>query len=262
MPTFEDEARAELAALDAAGLRRGRRVVSGRQGVRVVVDGREVVSFSSNDYLGLAGHAALEEAAAESLRRAGVGAGASRLIVGNTSDHERLERSLASWLERDVLLFNTGYAANTGVLPVVARRGDVVLSDELNHASIIDGCRLSRADVVVYRHLDLADLEQKLAAHRGRRVVVVTETVFSMDGDVVDIVEIDRVRRRAGAMLVVDEAHAMGAIGEGGRGISTSAGIVPDVIVGTLGKAFGSHGAFAAAGAATIDLLWNRARSI
>jgi 8-amino-7-oxononanoate synthase len=180
---LEDDARAELERLDGAGLLRGRRVVTGRQGVRVTIDGREVINFSANDYLGLAGHPALEAAAAEALRRTGVGAGASRLIVGNSSDHERLESAIGSWLERKAVLFNAGYAANTGVIPVLAGRGDVVLSDELNHASIIDGCRLSRAEVVVYRHLDLADLERKLGEQRGRRVVVVTETLFSMDGD-------------------------------------------------------------------------------
>jgi 8-amino-7-oxononanoate synthase len=260
--SLEDDAGAELERLGAAGLRRGRREVTGRQGVEVVVDGRRVVSFSSNDYLGLAGHEALAAAAVESLGRAGTGAGASRLIVGNLSDHNRLEISLASWMGRAARLFNTGYAANTGVLPVVARAGDVVLSDELNHASIIDGCRLSRAEVVVYRHLDLEDLERKLGLHRGRRAVVVSETLFSMDGDMVDIVELDRLRRRFGAVLVVDEAHAIGAMGEGGRGISVSADVVPDVIIGTMGKALGAAGAFAIAGPATIELLWNRARSL
>src|SRR5258705_10525026 len=166
---LEDDARVEVARLDDAGLRGGRRVVDGRQGVHVVVDGKRLINFSSNDYLGLAGHEALEAAAAEALRRAGVGAGASRLIVGNTSDHERLERSIGSWLERNALLFSTGFAANTGVIPVLAAAGDVVLSDELNHASIIDGCRLSRAEIAIYRHLDLADLERKLGEHRGRR---------------------------------------------------------------------------------------------
>jgi 8-amino-7-oxononanoate synthase len=260
--SLEDDAGAELERLGAAGLRRGRREVTGRQGVEVVVDGRRVVSFSSNDYLGLAGHEALAAAAVESLGRAGTGAGASRLIVGNLSDHNRLEIALASWMGRAARLFNTGYAANTGVLPVVARAGDVVLSDELNHASIIDGCRLSRAEVVVYRHLDLEDLERKLGLHRGRRAVVVSETLFSMDGDMVDIVELDRLRRRFGAVLVVDEAHAIGAMGEGGRGISVSADVVPDVIIGTMGKALGAAGAFAIAGPATIELLWNRARSL
>jgi 8-amino-7-oxononanoate synthase len=260
---LDDDSAAELALLADRGLRRGRRVVSGRQGVRLVIDGREVVSFSSNDYLGLAGHAALEEAATDGLRRAGVGAGASRLIVGNTMDHERLERAVAAWLELPAAcLFNSGFAANTGVLPVVAGAGDVIFSDELNHASLIDGCRLAKAEVVVYRHGDLADLECKLGERRGRRAVVVTETLFSMDGDVVDIVELDRLRRRFGAALIVDEAHALGAMGEGGRGIAIPAGVVPDLVIGTLGKALGSHGAFAAGGTATIDLLWNRARTL
>jgi len=262
--SLDDDARAELERLEQAGLRRGRRVLAGRQGVTAVVDGREVVNFSSNDYLGLAAHPALVDAAHEALGRAGVGAGASRLIVGNREDHERCERELEAWLGRPARLFNSGYAANTGVLPVVARPGDVVFSDELNHASIIDGCRLSRAEVRVYRHLDLEDLERGLAEERtrGRRVIVVTETLFSMDGDVVEVVELDRLRRRFGAALVVDEAHALGAMGDEGRGLAIPAGVEPDVIVGTLGKALGSHGAFAIAGAATIELLWNRARTL
>src|SRR5689334_7353310 len=150
---FDDDARAELERLEAAGLRRGRRVVEGRQGVEVVVDGKRLINFSSNDYLGLAGHEALEQAVVEAVGKSGVGAGSSRLIAGNGRDHERLEEALGAWFERNVLLFNSGFAANTGVLPALA--ADVIFSDELNHASIIDGCRLSRAEVVVYRHLDL-----------------------------------------------------------------------------------------------------------
>jgi 8-amino-7-oxononanoate synthase len=260
--SLDDDARAELERLDAAGLRRGRRIVTGRQGVTVTVDGCEVVSFSSNDYLGLAGHPALEDAAHDALRTSGVGAGASRLIVGNTIHHEHLESSLASWLGRPARLFSSGYAANTGVLPAIARPGDVIFSDELNHASIIDGCRLSRADVVVYPHADLAALEHGLTTHRDRRAIVVTETLFSMDGDIVDIVELDRLRRRFHAILVVDEAHALGALGQGGRGVALPAGVEPDVIIGTLGKALGASGAFAIAGPSTIELLWNRARSL
>ena len=262
---LDDDARDELAQLDLAGRRRGRRVLSSRQGVRVVVDGRDVVSFSANDYLGLAGHPDLEAAAIEAMRRRGVGTGASRLIIGNTDEHEDLEREIAAWLERPaVCLFNSGYAANTGVVPVIARAGDVILSDALNHASLIDGCRLARADVEVYRHLDLGDLERRLDEHRGagKRCVVVTETLFSMDGDVVDVVALDALRRRYGASLVLDEAHALGAIGDGGRGIALPRGVVPDVLVGTLGKALGTFGAFAATTPAVAELLWNRARSL
>jgi 8-amino-7-oxononanoate synthase len=263
MRTLDDVARAELDALEADGRLRSRRTVSGRQGVRIVLDGREVTSFSSNDYLGLAGHPALAEAAAESLRRTGTGAGASRLIVGNSSLHEDLERSVCSWLELPAaVLFSSGFAANTGVLPVIAGAGDVILSDELNHASIIDGCRLSRADTVIYRHRDLADLDRALAAQRGRRAIVVTETLFSMDGDVPDLVALDGIRRRHGAALIVDEAHALGAMGEGGRGLALPVGVVPDLLVGTFGKALGVAGAFVAGSRALIDLLWNRARPL
>lgn len=260
--SLDEEAGAALAELAAAGRLRGRRVLSGAQGVRVVVDGRAVVSFSSNDYLGLAAHPAVVAAARVALDRAGVGAGASRLIVGNTEDHERLEASLAAWLGRPALLFGSGYAANTGVLPALCGPGDTIFSDQLNHASIIDGCRLSRAAVVVYPHRDVAALARALGEHGGRRKLVVTESVFSMDGDVADLAAIDRARRAHGAALVVDEAHALGAMGEGGRGVAAGAGVVPDVLVGTLGKSLGAAGAFVVAGRATVDLLWNRARSL
>ena len=165
-----------------------------------MVDGVEVTSFASNDYLGLAGDRRLAEAAAEASERWGTGAGASRLIVGNHETHVTLERSIAEWMRCEaggVRLFNSGYAANTGVLTALLREGDVVFSDELDHASIVDGCRLSRAAIEIYRHLDLADLERKLSRRTGRRRIVVTESVFSMDGDVADVAAIAEVAKRA-----------------------------------------------------------------
>ena len=157
-------------------------------------------------------------------------------------------------------VFNTGYAANVGVLTSLLGATDVVFSDELNHASIIDGCRLSRAQVVVYAHLDPADLETKLRVHRGRRRVVVSESLFSMDGDVADVAALAELCARHEAALILDEAHAIGAVGPEGRGIAALAGVAPDVLIGTFGKALGTFGAFAATTPAIAQLLWNRAR--
>ncbi len=227
--------------------------------MHALVDGVDILNFASNDYLGLAGDARLVEAAKEALDRQGSGAGASRLIIGNHREHVELERDVAAWVGVEaVQLFNSGYAANTGVLTALLREGDVVFSDELNHASIVDGCRLSRATIAVYKHRDLAGLEQLLKQHAGRRRIVVTETVFSMDGDIVDTASLAEISRRHGAHLIVDEAHAMGVMGPEGRGVESKA----DIVIGTFGKALGSFGAFAATTHAIADLLWNRARPL
>jgi 8-amino-7-oxononanoate synthase len=159
-----------------------------------------------------------------------------------------------------VRLFNSGYAANTGVIATLARQGDIVFSDELNHASIIDGCRLTKAQVVVYPHDNLPALERALASHRGRRRLLVSESLFSMDGDIADVGALSWIAKRHDAALILDEAHACGALGPEGRGIAASVGVVPDVLVGTFGKALGSFGAFVATTKAISDLLWNRAR--
>jgi 8-amino-7-oxononanoate synthase len=250
----------ELAELERLGRRRGRRVLESPQGARVRLDGREVVNFSSNDYLGLASHPALRAAAHAAIDRWGVGAGASRLIVGNSEAHEQLEADVRAWLRRPAArIFGSGYAANTGVIATLAGRDDVIFSDELNHASIIDGCRLSRARVRVFRHRDLGHLEAALREERGRRRFVVSETLFSMDGDVADVDGLVALARAHDAIAIVDDAHAIGAWGDGGRGL---AGPGPDVVVGTFGKALGVGGAFAAATEAVAELLWNRARSL
>lgn len=260
--SLEDDARTELEELEKRHLLRTPRVVEGRQGVRIVVDGTPVVSFASNDYLGLAGDPRLIEAGRASLERDGAGAGASRLIVGNHREHVELETAVRDWLEVEgVQLFNSGYAANTGVLTTLLREGDVVFSDELNHASIVDGCRLSRATIAIYKHRDLGDLERLMKLHGGRRRLVVSETVFSMDGDVVDVEALATVTARGGASLIVDEAHAMGVCGAQGRGVAaTCRGVA--LRIGTFGKALGSFGAFAATGEALARLLWNRARPV
>jgi 8-amino-7-oxononanoate synthase len=261
--TLDEEARKELAELEAAHRLRVPRVVDGRQGARTSVDGAEVLNFSSNDYLGLAGDRRLASAAAAAADEAGVGAGASRLIVGNHRRLVALERSLGDWLRCDgVRLFSSGYAANVGVLSTLARPGDVVLSDELNHASIIDGCRLSRAEVVVFPHRDLAALELALKRAGGRRRLVVSESLFSMDGDLADVRGLADLCHRHEAALILDEAHALGARGPEGRGVAASLGVIPDVLVGTCGKALGAAGAFAATTRAIADVLWNRARPL
>ena len=261
--TLDEEARAELAELEAAHRLRVPRVLDGKQGPRASVDGVLVLNFSSNDYLGLAGDRRLASAAAAAAEESGVGGGASRLIVGNHRRLVSLERALGDWLRcTGVRLFSSGYAANVGVLATLARPGDVVFSDELNHASIIDGCRLSRAEVIVYAHGDLAALEAALKRSGGRRRLVVSESLFSMDGDLADVRGLAELCRVHDAALVLDEAHALGARGPEGRGVAAEAGVVPDVVIGTCGKALGAAGAFAATTRAISDLLWNRARSL
>lgn len=262
--TLDDEAQAELARLEAAHLLRVPRIIDGAQGPEVTVDGLPVTSFASNDYLGLAGDPRLARAAMASLEEDGAGAGASRLIVGNHRRHVILEAEIAAWLGTGgARLFGTGYAANVGVITTLAREGDVVFSDQLNHASIIDGCRLARATVVVYPHLDLAALAAALARHRAApRRLVISESLFSMDGDLADVAVLADLCRRHDAALILDEAHAIGVMGPQGRGVAAAAGVVPDVVVGTFGKALGTFGAFAATTRAVADLLWNRARPL
>jgi 8-amino-7-oxononanoate synthase len=261
--SLDDEARAELSRLEAEGRLRVPRVVDGLHGPRVTVDGADVLNFASNDYLSLAGDRRLARAAGAALDEAGSGAGASRLIVGNHRRHVALETALADWLRTGAArLFSSGYAANVGVITALAGAGDVIFSDELNHASIIDGCRLSRAQVVVVPHRDLRALEAALAAHAGRRRFVISETLFSMDGDIADVVALAELARRHDAALILDEAHAVGVWGPEGRGIAAEHGVVPDILVGTCGKALGASGAFAATTPAIAQVLWNRARSL
>ena len=259
---LDDDARSELAALEAAGRLRTPRTIDGATGPVCTVDGVVLDNFSSNDYLSLAADPRLARAAAGAMEREGFGAGASRLITGSLASHAALEREVADWMRcSGVRVFNTGYAANVGVLTSLAGSSDRIFSDELNHASIIDGCRLSRARVDVYPHRDLGALEALLSSsERGRRRIIVTESLFSMDGDIADLAALHSLARRHAAALVVDEAHAIGAHGEEGRGLCATAGVEPDVLVGTFGKSLGTFGAFAATTRAIADLLWNRAR--
>jgi glycine C-acetyltransferase/8-amino-7-oxononanoate synthase len=257
-----------LAELERAGLGRRLRLVSGPQGPTVLLDGRPTLLLCSNNYLGLADHPRVREAAADAAMRWGVGAGASRLVSGTMTIHGRLEGRLAAFERTEsCLLFGSGYLANVGVINALAGRGDIVFSDELNHASIIDGCRLSGAQVVVYRHLDVEHLHWCLVHHSGRRDrevrrVVVTDAVFSMDGDVAPLREIVALARSADARVVVDEAHATGTIGPDGRGALAREGLdgEVDVLVGTLGKALGSYGAYVCAEEEMVRYLINTAR--
>jgi 8-amino-7-oxononanoate synthase len=253
----------ELAGLERKHRRRIARVGTGPQAAHVVVDGREVVSFSSNDYLGLASHPGLREAARAAIERSGVGAGSSRLIAGNFEAHAELERVAAGLLGTEsARLFNSGFAANTGLLPVLAGAADQIFSDELNHASIIDGSRLSRATVRVFGHGKLSDLEEMLSGAREGRRVIVTESVFSMDGDLADLVGLREIADRYGAILVVDDAHALGVYGERGAGLIAARGIRTEATVVTLGKALGAYGAIVAGSRSLSEVLWNRARSL
>ncbi|HEX8753912.1 MAG TPA: 8-amino-7-oxononanoate synthase [Solirubrobacterales bacterium] len=252
-----------LAELRDRGLYRRLRLVESAQGPRVTLDGREVLLLCSNNYLGLADDSRVREAAAEAAMRWGAGAGASRLISGTMEPHRRLESRLAAFKGYEAaLLFGSGYLANTGTIASLAGRGEVVFSDELNHASIVDGCRLSRAETFVYRHADLDHLAWGLRQAAGRGSLIVTDGVFSMDGDVAPLAELLELARRNRCRLLVDEAHATGAVGPGGRGSVAAAGLSGevDVVVGTLGKALGAYGAYVCADAETVDLLVNTAR--
>jgi glycine C-acetyltransferase/8-amino-7-oxononanoate synthase len=252
-----------LNELRARGLHRRLRLVDGPQGPQVMLNGRPVLLLCSNNYLGLADHPLVREAAAEAAMHWGAGAGASRLISGTMEPHLQLEASLADFKGYEsALLFGSGYLANTGVIAALAGEGEVVFSDELNHASIVDGCRLSRAETFVYRHGDLEHLVWGLRAARARASLIVSDGVFSMEGDVAPLPQLLELARRHSCRLMVDEAHATGAIGPYGRGSVAAAGLSGevDVVVGTLGKALGSYGAYVCASAETIDFLVNTAR--
>jgi 8-amino-7-oxononanoate synthase len=255
---------ARLDELKALGLYRRTRRISGPQGSHVIVDGKPALLLCSNNYLGLADHPRVRAAAAEAATRWGVGAGASRLVSGTMTIHRRLEERLAAFKRREAaLLFGSGYLANAGVIAALARPGDVVFSDEFNHASIIDGCRLSRAEAFVYDHCDVEHLAWGIAQAEGRGALIVTDSVFSMDGDVAPLEGLVELADRHRVRLMVDEAHATGTLGPDGRGALAQAGLEDevDVIVGTLGKALGSYGAFVACDERMARYLINSART-
>jgi glycine C-acetyltransferase/8-amino-7-oxononanoate synthase len=247
------------------GLHRRLRLVSGPQGARVLLDGKPVLLLCSNNYLGLADHPRVREAAADAAMRWGVGAGASRLVSGNMTVHRRLEDRLARFKGYAAcVLFGSGYLANAGTIAALAQEGDVVFSDALNHASIVDGCRLARAETFVYDHCDVEHLEWGLEKAEGRGSLIVTDSVFSMDGDVAPLAEIVELADRHDARVMVDEAHATGCLGSSGRGAVAEAGLEGevDVLVGTLGKALGSYGAYVCCDRTMADFLVNRARTL
>ncbi|HXN09764.1 MAG TPA: 8-amino-7-oxononanoate synthase [Steroidobacteraceae bacterium] len=256
----------ELAALDAAQQRRQRRIIEPgpqpAEPTRVRIDGRELLNFSGNDYLGLRTHPALIASAQQAMGRFGLGAGAAHLITGHSREHHALEEELADFTGRErALLFSTGYMANLGVVASLAGRHDTVLADRLNHASLVDAVRLAGARLKRYAHADAAAAERALGG--GARLIV-TDGVFSMDGDVAPLRQLAALAQQHGAWLIVDDAHGLGVLGTHGGGSLEEAGLdarqVP-ILVGTLGKAFGTFGAFAAGDAVLIEYLLQRART-
>jgi glycine C-acetyltransferase len=253
-----------LEDIKAQDLYRQLRIIHGPQSARVQVDGQEVVLLSSNNYLGLAEHTALREAASEALERYGCGAGASRSISGTMEQHRELEERIARFKGcEEALLFSSGYMANIGLLNTVVEEGDLIVSDEFNHASIVDGCRLSRAKVWVYRHRDMDHLEELLKRSDHRRRLIVTDGVFSMEGDIAPLPDIRALADRYGALLMVDDAHATGVLGEGGRGTAEYCDLMGriDIQMGTLGKALGGFGAYIAGSRDLINYFINRCRT-
>jgi glycine C-acetyltransferase/8-amino-7-oxononanoate synthase len=262
-----DNWRFELARLKRQGMLRSLRVVDGGQGSVVQVNGQDVLLLCSNNYLGIANHPALVEEMVAATRQYGAGSGASRLISGTMPAHVALEERIATFKGTEAaLLFNSGYAANIGILQGLFGPDDVIFSDQLNHASIIDGCRLARARTLVYPHCDhvaLAEIMEREKSHRKGRWLIVTDGVFSMDGDVAPLPELCDLKDRFDALLMVDDAHGTGVSGKNGRGTGEALGCLAriDLHMGTLGKALGCAGAYLAADRVIIDTLINRSRS-
>jgi 8-amino-7-oxononanoate synthase len=253
----------QLEALDAAHLLRRRRVLESAQGAHVCSDGTLYLSFCSNDYLGLANHPRLVAAVADAVARHGVGSGASHLVSGHHALHETLEQRMASYMGHPCLLFSSGYMANVGIIPALVGREDAIFADRLNHASLIDGARLSRAQVNRFRHSDVAHLAQLLAQCSARRRLIVVDGVFSMDGDITPLPDLLALAERHDAWVYVDDAHGFGVLGEGGRGVPEHFGIASPRIIHlcTLGKAAGVSGAAVFAEPDVIAWLLQSARS-
>ncbi len=269
MPPFADELNRRLAALRKQGLYRELRRVDSAPGPRIEIGGRTFLNFSSNDYLGLANHPALKEAAIKSVEKFGAGAGASRLICGSLAPFHELETALAAFKKTEAaLVFSTGYATALGAITALVGKADIVILDKLVHASIVDAAKLSTAKLRIFDHNNLNDLEDKLKwanANRelSRNVLIITESIFSMDGDAAPLREIVALKEKYGAWLMVDEAHATGIIGENGRGLADALEVSShiEIQMGTLGKALGASGGFICGSRALIDYLVNRSRS-
>ncbi|MGH8361795.1 MAG: 8-amino-7-oxononanoate synthase [Gammaproteobacteria bacterium] len=263
-PRLERALREELESLTARSLYRRRRVVEGPQGAEIAVNGRRLLNFSSNDYLGLAAHPAVAEAARRALDEYGTGSGAAHLVTGHARAHHALEEELAEFVQRPrALLFSSGYLANLGVAGALVKRGDLVVEDRLNHASLLDAGLLSGARFVRYAHADTAALHRRLTA-TARRTLVMTDSVFSMDGDLAPLTDLARECDRAQAILMVDDAHGFGVLGAHGRGTLEHYALgmeeVP-VLMATLGKALGTFGAFVAGSEALVETLIQHART-
>jgi len=255
--------REELQELSNQGLLVNIREIQSPQDAWFVADGKRVLNLCSNNYLGLANHPRLRDAAKEAIDRFGVGPGAVRTIAGTQSIHLECERRLARFKGTEAtILLQSGFAANLATIPAIVGEDDLIFSDELNHASIIDGCRLSRAKVIRYAHNDVEDLERKLSEHQARRRLVVTDGVFSMDGDIAPLPDIVNVAKKHGALVMVDDAHGEGVLGEHGRGIVHHFGLTGqvEIEVGTLSKAFGVVGGYVAGTRELVDYLKQRAR--
>jgi 8-amino-7-oxononanoate synthase len=263
--TLDDDLTARLAALEARALKRMRLVVDGPPGVELRVEGRQLVNFSSNDYLGLAAHPEVRAALVRGAERYGVGAGAAHLVTGHSRAHHELEQALAEFTDRPrALLFSTGYMANLGIVGALAGKGDLALEDELNHASLLDAGLLAGARFKRYAHGDAAAADVALAESDAKHKLLITDGVFSMDGDLAPLPALAAAATAHDATLVVDDAHGLGVLGRDGRGTLDHHGLgvaeVP-VLMGTLGKAFGCFGAFVAGSTPLIEWLENRARS-
>ncbi len=268
MEGFDSQLKEQLSVLEQQGLHRALRVVESVRGILITIAGRELINFSSNDYLGLSSHPAIAEAMGEGARRWGTGSTASRLICGNTAEHAALEEELAAAKGTEsALVFSTGVAAATGTILALAGKEDVIIMDKLAHACLIDGARASRAILRVFPHNDLEKMESHLRwareKHPVSRVMVITESVFSMDGDLAPLREIVALKERYGAILLLDEAHAVGVRGAGAQGLAgeLSLGDQVDIQMGTLGKALGVSGGYIAGSRVLIDYLINCARS-
>jgi 8-amino-7-oxononanoate synthase len=267
-PVMEDFFAEKLEALRARSLDRHLREITGAKGPEIEIGGRRLINFSSNDYLGLATDARLGQAATAAIDEFGVGARASRLISGNLSPHLRLEDALAKWKGTEAALsFSSGYAAALGTIPALVGKDDVIVLDKLCHASLIDGAKLSGAVLRVFPHNHVGKLEKHLEwAQRerpGKRVLIITESIFSMDGDRAPLRELVELRKRFGALLMLDEAHAVGVVGSNGRGLAAAENVSEevDVQMGTLSKALGASGGYICGSRRLIEWLINRARS-
>ncbi len=268
IPSWIDEFEIRIAELDAAHLRRRRRVVQPDGGARMSVDGRTMLAFCSNDYLGLASHPALVDAACAGAKRFGVGSGASPLVSGHSAANHALEQELAAFVRLPrALYFYAGYATNIGIVPALVGDGDALFSDTLNHACLIDGARLSRARIHRYAHADLTALDSALAQSQSRRKLVISDAVFSMDGDIADVPALLEICERHDALLLLDDAHGFGVLGSGGRGCLEHFGLAGErasrriLYMATLGKAAGVAGAFVAGDPTLVEWLLQKTRS-